>query len=103
MHSIILPRHEKRFFLALLIVAVLAYVFWTTSRYPALGEKAIMAGAIQLEDSLSFEAKFPIGKDAGTIERIFWSTLNWVNTNKKGMTFGVLFATAMLTNRKSVV
>ena len=97
MHSIILPRHEKRFFLALLIVAVLAYVFWTTSRYPALGEKAIMAGAIQLEDSLSFEAKFPIGKDAGTIERIFWSTLNWVNTNKKGMTFGVLFATAMLT------
>ncbi|MDQ2090258.1 FG-GAP-like repeat-containing protein [Marimonas arenosa] len=97
MSSIILPRHEKHFFLAMLIVAGLAYVFWTTSRYPALGEKAIMAGAIQLEDSLSFEAKFPVGKDAGIIERIFWSTLNWVNTNKKGMTFGVLFATAMLT------
>ena len=56
-----------------------------------------MAGAIQLEDSLSFEAKFPVSKDAGVIERVFWSTLNWVNTNKKGMTFGVLFASAMLT------
>ncbi len=28
---------------------------------------------------------------------MFWSTLNWVNTNKKGMTFGVLFAAAFLT------
>ena len=57
----------------------------------------MMSGAIQLEDALSFEAKFPISADMGLLERIFWSTLNWINTNKKGMTFGVLFAAAFLT------
>lgn len=86
-----------RFALALLIVAVLAYLFWTGSRYPALNEKVMMSGAIQLEDALSFEARFEITADMGLIERIFWSTLNWINTNKKGMTFGVLFAAAFLT------
>ena len=88
---------QKRFFLTALLIAVLAYLFWTGSRYPALDEKAMMSGAIQLEDALSFEAKFPITADMGLVERVFWSTLNWVNTNKKGMTFGILFAAAILT------
>ncbi|MDU8925806.1 FG-GAP-like repeat-containing protein [Alisedimentitalea sp. MJ-SS2] len=86
-----------RLILSLLILVCLAAVFWTTSRYPALDEKAMMAGAIQLEDSLSFEAKFPVSPDMGVLERIFWSTLNWINTNKKGMTFGLLFAAGFLT------
>jgi len=97
MSSLIAKPYEKRFLLAVLIVAVLAYLFWTGSRYPALNEKAMMSGAIQLEDALSFEAKFPITGDMTIYERIFWSTLNWINTNKKGMTFGVLFAAAFLT------
>lgn len=86
-----------RLILSGLIVVLLAYLFWTGSRYPALDEKAMMSGAIQLEDALSFEARFPVDADMALPERIFWSTLNWVNTNKKGMTFGVLFAAAFLT------
>ena len=93
--TLVLPAYRKHFFLAALILVVLAYLFWTGSRYPALDEKAMMSGAIQLEDSLSFEAKYPLTEDMGLLDRIFWSTLNWVNTNKKGMTFGVLFATAI--------
>ncbi|MEP3036122.1 MAG: FG-GAP-like repeat-containing protein [Pseudoruegeria sp.] len=56
-----------------------------------------MSGAIQLEDPLGFEAKFPLNDAMSTVERIFYSTLNWINTNKKGMTFGILFAAAFLT------
>ena len=97
MTSFTLPQHRLHFLLAALIIIVLAYLFWTGSRYPALDEKAMMSGAIQLEDSLSFEAKYPLTDDMGILDRIFWSTLNWVNTNKKGMTFGVLFAAAFLT------
>ena len=97
MTTLIQQPYQKRFLFAALIVAVLAYLFWTGSRYPALDEKAMMSGAIQLEDSLSFEAKFPVTPDMSVVQRIFWSTLNWVNTNKKGMTFGVLFAAAFLT------
>ena len=86
-----------RLSIAGLIVVVLAYLFWTGSRYPALDEKAMMSGAIQLEDPLGFEAKFPLTDDMSLLERMFYSTLNWINTNKKGMTFGVLFAAAFLT------
>lgn len=97
MRDLVYSPYEKRFFLAALIVVILAYLFWTGSRYPALDEKAMMSGAIQLEDPLGFEALFPLRPDMSTLERIFFTTLNWINTNKKGMTFGVLFAAAFLT------
>ena len=97
MASSLLPPSPKRLLLTALLIAVLAYLFWTGSRYPALDEKAMMSGAIQLEDALSFEAAFPVHADMGLIERVFWSTLNWINTNKKGMSFGILFAAAILT------
>ncbi|WP_299166357.1 FG-GAP-like repeat-containing protein [uncultured Tateyamaria sp.] len=89
--------YEKRFVLAALIIVALAYLFWTGSRYPALDEKAMMSGAIQLEDPLSFEARFMLTEGMGLLERIFWTTLNWIDTNKKGMTFGILLAAAFLT------
>jgi len=95
--SLVLPEKRVNFAVALLLIVTLAVLFWTGSRYPALDEKAMMSGAIQLEDSLSFEAMFPLTDDMNVFERIFWSTLNWINTNKKGMTFGVLFAAAFLT------
>ncbi|PYG27156.1 FG-GAP-like repeat-containing protein [Pelagimonas varians] len=97
MQNVIAPHYQKRFFLAALIVVVLAGLFWTGSRYPALNEKALMSGAIQLEDPLSFEAKYPLTEAMGVVEKIGYSTLNWINTNKKGMTFGLLFAAGFMT------
>lgn len=96
-HSIVQPQFRLRFALSLLVLLVLAVLFWTGSRYPALNEKAMMSGAIQLEDPLSFEAKFPLTDEMTVPEQIGYSTLNWVNTNKKGMTFGMLFAAAFMT------
>ena len=60
MDRLIQPGRGLQFLLSLLIVATLAYLFWTGSRYPSLNEKAMMSGAILLEDALSFEAKYPI-------------------------------------------
>lgn len=94
---LIAPARRTRFFLSLLILVVLAGLFWTGSRYPSLNEKAMMSGALQLEDALSFEARFEITAEMGLLERLFFSTLNWIDTNKKGMTFGILFAAAFLT------
>ncbi len=93
----VLISHPQRFALASCLIVLLAVLFWTGSRYPELDEKAMMSGAIQLEDPLGFEALFPLTEGMGVIERIFYSTINWINTNKKGMTFGVLFAAAFLT------
>ncbi len=97
MEVLVLKPFGKRFVLALMLVAVLAVQFWTQSRYPALNEKAMMSGAIQLEDPLGFEAWFPLTDEDTTVVRIGKSTLNWIKTNKRGMTFGILFAAAFLT------
>jgi uncharacterized membrane protein YraQ (UPF0718 family) len=88
---------SRRLLFSAILVAVLATFFWTQSRYPSLDEKAMMGGAIQLEDPLSFEALIPLSPDMGPVERVSVSTVNWIDTNKKGMTFGVLFGAAFLT------
>lgn len=97
MGDLILTSRRARMVWAVLLVALLAYLFWTQSRYPSLDEKAMMSGAIQLEDPLSFEALIPLLPEHGALERIGISTINWIKTNQKGMTFGVLFAAAFLT------
>ena len=97
MEHVVARPFEKRFFLALLLVAIIAAQFWTSSRYPALNEKAMMSGAIQLEDPLSFEAYFEIRPEYPAWRKISLTTLNWVKTNQQGMIFGVLFGSAFLT------
>jgi uncharacterized membrane protein YraQ (UPF0718 family) len=97
MDVLVIRPFGKRFVLALLLVAVLAVQFWTQSRYPSLNEKAMMSGAIQLEDSLSFEAYWPVLPEFPAWKRVLYSTVNWIKTNERGMTFGVLFAAAFLT------
>jgi uncharacterized membrane protein YraQ (UPF0718 family) len=97
MASVVAQPYGKRFVLALLLVSALAVYFWTQSRYPSLDEKAMMSGAIQLEDSISFEAMLPILPEYPVWKRIAYSTVNWMKTNKQGMTFAIFFAAAFLT------
>ena len=97
MDALVARPFGKRFILALLLTAALAIQFWTQSRYPSLNEKAIMSGAMQLEDSLSFEALIPVLPEYPWWKKIGVSTVNWIKTNERGMTFGVLFGAAFLT------
>ena len=86
-----------RIALAGLVVLVLAFYFWSQSRYPSLNDKAMMSGTIQLEDPLSFEAAVQFEPTAPLWKKIGYTTLNWIKTNRRGMTFGVLFGAAFLT------
>ena len=92
---------------ALVLLAILTVTFWMTSRYPDLDDKALMGGAIVLEDPLSFEALIPVTADQPVVHRIAFTTLNWFDTNRNGMTFGVLLGAVFLTllgyiNRRSL-
>lgn len=80
-----------------LIIAVTAVLFWSGSRYPSLDEKAIMGGSANLEDPLSFEASIQIQPSDGTFVRIAYTTLNWIETNLQGMTFGLILGACLLT------
>lgn len=93
----LLSGNRVRLALSLALVLVLAVLFWTGSRYPSLDEKAMMSGALVLEDPLSFEAVIPVDTNADFGDRVMVSTVNWIDTNKKGMTFGLLMGAAFLT------
>lgn len=97
MHGLIAKPYKKRAAFALLLILVLAALFWTQSRYPALDDKMLMSGAIQLEDPISFEAVLPVSPDMPLVQRIAYSTINWIDTNKKGMSFGLALGAAFLT------
>ena len=87
---------NKAFLLALLVVVGLATEFWTGSRYPALDQKAMMAGTAGLEP-LGFDTVFVIAEEDPIYMKVLKGTVNWGRTNKRGMTFGILFAAALLT------
>ncbi|RPH93446.1 MAG: hypothetical protein EHM68_15690 [Lysobacterales bacterium] len=89
--------YRKRIVILLLLIAALLANFWLGSRYPAIDEKAAMAGEAVLEDVLSFEATLRAGPDDPFWERVGKSTVNWTLTNRQGMTFGVLLASLVLT------
>jgi uncharacterized membrane protein YraQ (UPF0718 family) len=89
--------YRKRIAILILLIAALLAWFWLGSRYPSLDEKAAMAGQTVMGDVLSFEAHVPVDPDDPMWRKIVNSTINWVLTNRQGMTFGVLLATLVLT------
>ena len=91
------PAINKRVLLVLTVIVATAVTFWSGSRYPSLDQKAIMGGSAALEDPLSFEASIQIQPDDGTVERIAYTTVNWIETNLEGMAFGLMIGACFLT------
>ncbi|OUS08853.1 hypothetical protein A9Q96_00465 [Rhodobacterales bacterium 52_120_T64] len=86
-----------RILFAGLLVVVLAFLFWTESRYPSLNSKAMMEGSLQLEDPLSFESLLTVDPSMPMWKKVVYTTVNWVKTNRRGMTFGIFIGAAFLT------
>jgi len=87
---------DLRLLISILALISLAMVFWSGSRYPALNEKALMGGDTPLS-GLSFDIILDIFPTSPIWWEIIANMANWIFTNLKGMTFGVLFGAAMLT------
>ncbi|RMD65044.1 MAG: hypothetical protein D6826_00995, partial [Alphaproteobacteria bacterium] len=87
---------DRRLVLAALITLTVAITFWMGSRIPNLNEKALMGGDAEIE-LLGFDVVFAIEPDDSFIERVVYTTVNWMDTNKRGMTFGVVLAACLMT------
>jgi uncharacterized membrane protein YraQ (UPF0718 family) len=92
---------NKRLIIALLLSSVIASIFWSQSRIPALNEKAQMGLRTNFSD-LAFEVILPVTQTQPVFERIVRSSINWAYTNMLGMLFGLLFAAAILTVLSSI-
>ena len=87
---------DRRLIVAISAILALAFFFWLDSRYPALNEKAIMGGDTPIA-GLAFDIIIEIFPNSGIWWELVANTVNWVYTNLKGMSFGVLFGAAVLT------
>lgn len=87
---------NKRLVIALIIAIFIAAVFWSQSRVPALNEKAQM-GLRTNFSSIAFDILLPVTQAQSAPERVGRTTVNWLYTNWKGMSFGLLFAAIALT------
>ena len=87
---------DRRVVLSVLLTSVVAIFFWTQSRYPALNQKAAMGGDTNMS-GIAFDEVLEWVPDSGLLWDITVNTVNWIYTNWKGMTFGVLFAACALT------
>jgi uncharacterized membrane protein YraQ (UPF0718 family) len=89
-------KNRRVVILVVFIIGVVA-CFWLVSRYPALGEKAAMSGAESFDDPMTHQAYFHAPDKAPLHTRVFYTTLNWYETNWRGMAFGLILAGAFLT------
>lgn len=90
-------QQNKRLIMIVAFCMALAVNFWAGSRVPSLSDKASLGGALILEDPLGFEAVYPIDPSDPIMDKIFFTTVNWVSTNRQGMTFGILMAAGFMT------
>jgi uncharacterized membrane protein YraQ (UPF0718 family) len=75
---------------------VLLGVFWFASRYPQLFSKAEHVG--QAVPSMAYSSQLmSVAADAPVWLRIVAATINWLDSMKIGMTFGVLFGALLHT------
>jgi uncharacterized membrane protein YraQ (UPF0718 family) len=100
--SVALPAAVKKSYATRIIVSAtmalaMALYFWVDSRYPSLLKKLHKGKSIQVAGALSFDALLPVTQQMPLATRIGYTTLNWMYTNRVGMTFGICFGAAVLT------
>ena len=93
---------NRKFIILLIFMIGVASSFWLVSRYPALDSKAALSGSEAFEDPLTHAAHFHAPRNADFITRVTYTTLNWYETNWRGMAFGLILAAGFYTLLKYI-
>jgi uncharacterized membrane protein YraQ (UPF0718 family) len=79
-----------------LLLAIGAY-FWTASRYPALYKKYSAGTHVSATGAITFGTVLPVTATMPLGQRVWRTSINWLQANEIGMTFGFFFGAAALT------
>lgn len=82
--------------LAILLMVVIATIFWVDSRYPALMKRYNAGTHIKATGALTFGTVVQVDRSMPLATRVWRTTLNWLDANRVGMTFSFLFGPAAL-------
>ena len=83
--------------LAIVLMVLIAGVFWLDSRYPALLKRYHAGTQVKAAGALTFGAVYPVDRTMALSTRVWRTTVNWLDANRVGMTFSFLFGPAALT------
>jgi uncharacterized membrane protein YraQ (UPF0718 family) len=83
--------------IAIALMLGIAGFFWIDSRYPALLKKYHSGTHVRVVGAITFDALFPVEHSMPLQQRVWRTSLNWLNANRVGMTFGFFFGAAALT------
>ena len=83
--------------LAILLMAVIASIFWVDSRYPALMKRYHAGTQVKAAGTLTFGVVYAVDRSMPLPARVWRTTINWLDANRIGMTFSFLFGPAALT------
>lgn len=93
-------KHNKNILYSILFLFIIGIIFWLTSRYPDLFAELFRAQDNTLLDRsispLSKSEMILTAKVPSFWEQVFDHAINWIETNIKGMSFGILFAAGIL-------
>ncbi|HET6181520.1 MAG TPA: permease [Candidatus Sulfotelmatobacter sp.] len=78
-------------------MAVISTVFWVESRYPALMKRYHAGTQVKATGALTFGTVYAVDRSMPYLDRVWRTTVNWLDTNRVGMTFSFLFGPAALT------
>lgn len=83
--------------LALVLLLSIGAYFWVGSRYPALYKKYSQGTSVKVTGALTFGTVYAVDRSAPLQQRVWRTTVNWLQANEIGMTFGFFFGAAALT------
>lgn len=82
--------------LIIILMVAIAGVFWVESRYPALMKRYHAGSQIKASGALTFGTVYNVDRSMPYVDRVWRTTVNWLEANRVGMTFSFLFGPATL-------
>lgn len=83
--------------LAIFLMLVIGGIFWVDSRYPALMKRYDAGQKVSAKGALTFGTVYAVDRSMPFANRVYRTTVNWLDANRIGMTFSFLFGPAALT------
>lgn len=83
--------------IAIVLLATIGGIFWIESRYPSLLKKYHSGTHLKAVGAITFDAVYQVDRSMPLAQRVWRTTINWLNANRIGMTFAFFFGPAALT------
>jgi uncharacterized membrane protein YraQ (UPF0718 family) len=82
--------------LAVALLLGIAGYFWAGSRYPALYKKYTQGTSVKVTGAITFGTVYAVDRSMPLSQRVWRTSVNWLQANEIGMTFGFFFGAAAL-------